>query len=176
MGDSYPPLGRKNSMFYGAMLLTAGSIAMRFVQMLFQIYISGVMGAEGLGRMQLIMTVGNFAAIMASGGVRIAVTCLAAEEAGRDSPSGVRTAVRCCSFYGLVLSTIVALGLYILGGFFADAWMEDLSAALPLRVLAVFLPVNCLWAVLAGYFTAAGRITELWAWNFSSDWDLLVWW
>lgn len=161
MGDSYPPLGRKNSMFYGAMLLTAGSIAMRFVQMLFQIYISGVMGAEGLGRMQLIMTVGNFAAIMASGGVRIAVTCLAAEEAGRDSPSGVRTAVRCCSFYGLVLSTIVALGLYILADFFADAWMEDLSAALPLRVLAVFLPVNCLWAVLAGYFTAAGRITEL---------------
>lgn len=162
MGTNSPqPLGRRNSMFYGAMLLTLGSIALRFVQMIFQVYISGVMGASGLGRMQLIMTIGNFAAILASGGVRIAVTCLAAEEAGRDNASGVRTAVRCCALYGLVLSTLVALVLYTMAGFFADAFLDDPSAALPLRILAVFLPINCLWAVLAGYFTAAGRITEL---------------
>lgn len=55
-------LGRRgNSMFYGAMLLTAGSLGLRLVQMAFQVYISGVMGAAGLGRMQLIMTVGGFA-------------------------------------------------------------------------------------------------------------------
>ena len=99
MGDNYQPLRRQNSMFYGALLLTLGSIAMRFVQMIFQVYISGVMGAGGLGRMQLIMTVGSFAAILASGGVRIAATCLAAEEAGHDSAAGVRSAVRCRIFF-----------------------------------------------------------------------------
>lgn len=160
-GNSPQPLTRRNSMFYGAMLLTLGSIALRFVQMIFQVYISGVMGAGGLGRMQLIMTVGSFAAILASGGVRIAVTCLAAEEAGRDNAAGVRTAVRCCALYGLVLSTLVALALYAAAGFIAVRFMDDTSATLPLRILAVFLPINCLWAVLAGYFTAAGRITEL---------------
>lgn len=156
-----PPLSRRGSMFYGAMLLTLASIAMRFVQMIFQVYISHVMGAQGLGRMQLIMTVGSFAAILASGGVRIAVTCLAAEEAGRENASGVRTAVRCCAVYGLMLSTMVALGLYTTAGFFAEHFLDDATAVLPLRILAVFLPINCLWAVLAGYFTAAGRITEL---------------
>lgn len=161
MGDHSLFPGRRNSMFYGAMLLTAGSIAMRFVQMIFQVYISGVMGAGGLGRMQLILTVGNFAAILASGGVRIAATCLAAEEAGGDSTAGVRTAIRCCTLYGLILSTISALGLYCSADFFASAWVEDAAAARSLRILAVFLPINCLWAVLAGYFTAAGRITEL---------------
>lgn len=160
-GNSPQPLTRRNSMFYGAMLLTLGSIALRFVQMILQVYISGVMGAGGLGRMQLIMTVGSFAAILASGGVRIAVTCLAAEEAGRDNAAGVRTAVRCCALYGLVLSTLVALALYAAAGFIAVRFMDDTSATLPLRILAVFLPINCLWAVLAGYFTAAGRITEL---------------
>lgn len=161
MGDNYQPLRPQNSMFYGALLLTLGSIAMRFVQMIFQVYISGVMGAGGLGRMQLIMTVGGFAAILASGGVRIAVTCLAAEEAGKENASGVRTAVRCCGIYGLALSLCVGFCLYILSDFLAQTWVEDSTAALPLRVLALFLPVNCLWSVLAGYFTAAGRITEL---------------
>lgn len=160
-GSQTSPLVRRNSMFYGAILLTLGSIALRFVQMIFQVYISGVMGAGGLGRMQLIMTVGNFAAILASGGVRIAVTCLAAEEAGRDHASGVRTAVRCCALYGLILSTLVALCLYGLSDYIAETFLDDETAALPLRILAVFLPINCLWAVLAGYYTAAGRITEL---------------
>lgn len=54
----------RDSMFYGAMLLTAGSLGLRLVQMAFQVYISGVMGAAGLGRMQLIMTIGGFCAIL----------------------------------------------------------------------------------------------------------------
>ena len=161
MGDRSSAVQRKNSMFYGALLLTCGSIALRFVQMVFQVYISGVMGAGGLGRMQLIMTIGSLAAIFASGGVRIAVTCLAAEEAGMDNPSGVRTAVRCCGLYGLILSLIVAVVLYWMSAPLASIIVQDSTAVLPIRILALFLPVTCLWSVLAGYYTASGRITEL---------------
>lgn len=152
---------RGNSLFYGAMLLTAGSLGLRLVQMAFQVYISGVMGAAGLGRMQLIMTIGGFAGILASGGVRIAVTYLAAQEAGRDHASGVRTAVGCCGLYGGVLSLIVGAILFLLADRLALWWVEDGSAALPLRIFAVFLPITVEWSVLAGYYTAAGRITEL---------------
>jgi stage V sporulation protein B len=161
MGQASGLLQRQHSMFYGAMLLTAGSLGLRLVQLLFQIYISGVMGAAGLGRMQLIMAVGSFGAILGSGGVRIAVTCLAAEEAGRDRASGVRAAVRCCAVYGLVLSVLVGAILYLFAEVLAETWVDDLSAALPLRIYALFLPVTVLWSVLAGYFTAAQRITEL---------------
>ncbi len=155
-------LGRRgNSLFYGAMLLTAGSLGLRLVQLAFQVYISGVMGAAGLGRMQLIMTVGGFAGILASGGVRIAVTYLAAQEAGRDHASGVRTAVGCCGLYGGILSLAVGTILFLLADRLASWWVEDASAALPLRIFAVFLPITVEWSVLAGYFTAAGRITEL---------------
>lgn len=152
---------QRNSMFYGAMMLTAGSLGLRLVQMIFQVYISGVMGAAGLGRMQLIMTVGGFAAVLASGGVRIAATCLAAEEAGKDRPEGVRTAIRCCCVYGVILSLIIGFGLFVLADLFARLWIGDASAALPLRIFAVSLPITVLWSVFSGYYTAAGRITEL---------------
>lgn len=148
-------------MFYGAMLLTAGSLGLRLVQMIFQVYITRIMGAAGLGRMQLIMTIGGFAAVIASGGVRIAATCLAAEEAGMDRPGGVRTAIGCCMVYGAILSILVGAVLFFLAEHFALMWIDDASAALPLRVFAVFLPVTVLWSVFNGYFTASGRITEL---------------
>ena len=147
MGEKMPL--RRDSMFYGAMLLTAGSLGLRLVQMAFQVYISGVMGAAGLGRMQLIMTIGGFCAILASGGVRIAVTYLTAREAGMDHPSGVRSAVRCCGLYGGVLSLFVAGALLLLSDKLAVWWVEDPSAAVPLRIFGVFLPVTVEWSVLA---------------------------
>ena len=152
---------KRNSMFYGAMLLTAGSLGLRLVQMVFQVYITRVMGAVGLGRMQLIMTIGGFAAIFASGGVRIAATCLAAEEAGMDRPGGVKTAISCCCLYGGILSVIAGVILFIFADVFALRWIDDPGAALPLRIFALFLPITVLWSVFNGYFTAAGRITEL---------------
>lgn len=155
------PRHRSGSLFYNTMLLTAGSLGLRFVQLLFQIYISRIMGAAGLGRMQLILTVGGFGAILASGGVRIAATCLAAEEYGRDNPGGVRTAICCCCIYGLVLSCVVGGVMFLLADKLTLWWIDTPDGALPLRIYGLFLPVTVLWSVLAGYFTAAGRVTEL---------------
>ena len=53
----------RGSLFYGALLLTAGSVAIQGVQLIFQIVISNVLGAAGLGRMHLILMIGSFAAI-----------------------------------------------------------------------------------------------------------------
>ena len=157
---------KRNSIFYGALLLTLGSIGLRVVQMLFQIYISGVMGAEGLGRMQLVSTIGAFAAILASGGVRIAATCLTAEEVGRGNFAGVKSAMRCCCIYGLALSIPVGIGLFLMADYFAITFIAQPEGALPLRIFALFLPINTLWAVFAGYFTADGRVGELVALEF----------
>lgn len=157
---------KRNSIFYGALLLTLGSIALRVVQMLFQIYISGVMGAEGLGRMQLVSTIGAFAAILASGGVRIAATCLTAEEVGRGNLAGVKSAVRCCCMYGLALSIPVGIGLFLMADYFAITFIAQPEGALSLRIFALFLPISTLWAVFAGYFTADGRVGELVALEF----------
>ncbi|MBQ9268755.1 MAG: oligosaccharide flippase family protein [Oscillospiraceae bacterium] len=161
MGDNPSPLVRGNSMFYSTLFLSGGTIALRIVQMGFQVYISGVMGADGLGIMHLITTVGTLAAVLASGGVRIAATCLIAEEGGMDSVSGVRAAVRCCLLYGGGLSLMVSLLLFSFSTPIAQRWISSAEAGVPLRIVAVFLPVTCASAVLAGYYTAAGRITEL---------------
>ena len=51
----------ERSILQNALLLTGVNLLLRGVSMLFQIYLSGQIGAGGIGLLQLILTVGSFA-------------------------------------------------------------------------------------------------------------------
>ena len=90
-------------------------------------------------------------------------------------PRGYGRLWACCGLYGGVLGVVGTI-LFLLADRLAIWWVEDATAALPLRIFAVFLPITVEWSVLAGYFTAAGRITELVGLEFLSAWAPLLWW
>lgn len=151
----------KSTMLGGALLLTAGSLGLRVMQLVFQIYISGILGAPGLGRMQLVMTVGSFALVLGSGGVRVAAAYLTAGEAGLGNHRAVASAMVCCEIYGGFLSILAAAGLWIFAEPLAGHMLGDAGGSLSLRLYALFLPVTVMGAVLGGWYTAAGRIRAL---------------
>ena len=61
---------KKNSMFYSALLLTGSNLALRMVSMGFQVYLSGQLGAAGVGLLQLTMSVATLAMTAAMAGIR----------------------------------------------------------------------------------------------------------
>ena len=52
---------RKIPIFYSALLLTGVNLLLRRVSTAFQVHISGRLGAEGVGLLQLVMSVGGLA-------------------------------------------------------------------------------------------------------------------
>ena len=79
--------------FLNAMIMTATSLLMNAVGVWFNLYISGKIGAEGMGVFQLIMSVYSFTVTFAASGINLASTRLVAEEAA--SPNGnVKGAMR----------------------------------------------------------------------------------
>lgn len=88
--------------FLNAMIMTATSLLMNAVGVWFNLYISGKIGAEGMGVFQLIMSVYSFTVTFAASGINLASTRLVAEEAA--SPNGnVKGAMRRCFGYALAL-------------------------------------------------------------------------
>lgn len=150
----------KNSMLHGALLLTGGNLFLRLCSMVFQVYTSRTVGAEGMGLLQLVYTVGSFAMTLGCSGVRIAAMYLPAEEYGLRRLDGVGQAVRCCLCYGLCISVPVGLGLYAFAEPLALRWLGSTAAAPSLRILGLFLPCTCLCSVMSGFFTACGRIRQ----------------
>ena len=152
---------RTGTMFYSALLLTGANLALRMVSMGFQVYLSGQIGAAGIGLLQLVLSVSMLAMTAGMGGIRTSAMYLTAEEVGSGRWQGVRRVLSACFLYSFFFSTAVALLVWFCAPLVAEAWIGDLRTLAALRIFAAFLPVVCLGGVMTGYFTAAGRIREL---------------
>lgn len=152
---------KRNSMLYGAVLLTGANLLLRLVSMGFQVYLSGQIGAAGIGLLQLIISVRELTFTIGAAGVRPCAMYLSAEQLGRDRPQGVRSVLSGCFQYGMICSVLTALCLWHFSPWLSENWIGDMAAVSSLRVYALFLPIRCLYGVMSGYFTSAGRIKTL---------------
>ena len=142
-------------------MLTGVNLLLRLVSTSFQVYISGRIGAAGVGLLQLVLSVGMLAMTAGMAGIRTTSMYLTAEELGRKKPGTVRWVLSGCFLYSIICSGVVAVGLYCFAPQIASSWIGDIRTAGAIRLFAAFLPVSCLCGVMVGYFTAANRIGTL---------------
>jgi len=154
-------LPKKLPMFYNALLLTAVNLVLRLVSTSFQVFISGRLGAAGVGLLQLVLSVGSLAMTAGMAGIRTATMYLTAEELGKKRPQNVAWVLRGCLLYSLICSGALSLGLQLAAPWIAEVWIGEPATVGALRTFAVFLPVVCLCGCMTGYFTAANRIGTL---------------
>ncbi len=152
---------KKSPIFYSALLLTGVNLLLRLVGTSFQVYISGKIGAAGVGLLQLVLSVGSLAMTAGTAGIRTAAMYLTAAQLGRKKPENVSCVLSGCFLYSIICSGAVAAVLYIFAPFLAENWISDSRTVGAIRLFACFLPVSCLCGVMTGYFTAAGRIGTL---------------
>lgn len=154
-------MGKKLPIFYNALLLTGVNLALRLVSTCFQVYLSGKIGAAGIGLLQLLLSVGGLALTAGMAGIRTATMYLTAEEIGKRRPENVRWVLSGCMVYSLLCSGAVAVLLLVFAPSVARVWIGEPAVVGSVRMFAFFLPVNCLCGVMVGYFTAANRISTL---------------
>lgn len=154
-------MAKKLPIFYSALLLTGVNLLLRLVGTSFQVYLSGRIGAEGIGLLQLVMSVGSMALVAGMAGIRTATMYLTAEEIGRRHSGNVTWVLSGSVLYSVVCSGAVAAVIYYFAPVLAEKWIGNTETVDSLRLFAAFLPVNCLTGVMVGYFTGANRIGTL---------------
>lgn len=152
---------RRMPIFYSALMLTGVNLLLRFVSTSFQVHISARIGAEGVGLLQLVMSVGSLAMTAGMAGVRTSSMYLTAEELGKSRPQNVHWVLRSCWVYSLVSSGGVALLLYTAAPWLTANWIGEPGVTEAVRLFSVFLPLVVLSGCMTGYFTAANRIGTL---------------
>ena len=151
-------LSVKRPIFYSALLLTGVNLLLRLISTGFQVYLSGAIGAEGIGLLQLVLSVGMLAMTAAMGGIRTATMYLCADAIGQQKPGKLRKVLFSCTLYSILISTSVSCLLYCFAPQIAAFWIGHTEVISALRLYCVFLPISCLCGVMTGYYTAAGRI------------------
>ena len=127
----------------------------------FQVYISGRIGASGVGLLQLVMSVSSLSMVAGMAGIRTATMYLTAEELGKKQYLNVTWILSACFLYSICFSTAVGGLVFAIAPLIARYWIGTTEAVQPLRIFSSFLPCTCLCGVLTGYFTGANRIRTL---------------
>ena len=152
---------RKNTLLGSALMLTAVNLMLRFGGTAFQVWLSGRIGAAGIGLLQLILSVNMLALTLGAAGGRTTAMYLTAEALGRKRPADADRLLHGCFRYCIFTAGAVSFCLYFLSPTLAQGWIGSGDALPALRTWAAFLPVICLTGVMTGYFTAAKRIGTL---------------
>ncbi len=129
---------------------------MRVLGMVFRVYIAGWRGGEGMGLYQLILAVYAVFVSLATAGVNVASTKLAAQSLARGrgmAPTlwGLVSAAAC-------FGTLAMLTQFALAEPVAHWMLHDARAELGLRVLAPSLPFMAVAGALRGCFLARRRV------------------
>ena len=140
-----------------AMLLTASGLVLRMLGMGFRVVLSAYLGGEGMGLYQLILAVYMVFVSLATAGMNVAATRLAAQSLARGQ--GIAATLRGLCTAALAFGTVAMVAQALLAGPAAHSLLHDARAETALRVLAPSLPFMAVSGALRGCFLAARRVT-----------------
>lgn len=140
-------------------ILTVTSLLLRALGLVFKVWTSSAVGAEGVGLYQLITSVYIFAATFASSGICTGVTRLISE---KNLPSRQYTSLvlRKATMITLIASVILGGGLFFGADFIAKSILGDLRTALSIKILCFALPFKGTAACVKGYFYARSKTMQ----------------
>lgn len=141
-----------------AVLLTVFSLACKGIGMLFRLYLSVRIGAEGMGLYQLVMSVYTLFSAFATAGFTVAVSRLVAERL-EQAPDGRADGMLNSAFRLSLLIALAAAGLMAaVTNSVSGTLLGDVRTRAPLYILALSLPFMAVTSCLKGAFMAYRKV------------------
>ncbi len=144
---------KKNMFLFNGLIMTLTSLFLRTAGIMYRVYVSDKVSAEGMGLHTLTLSVFTFAVTFATAGINTAVTRLVAQKLGRGN-NDFNSIMRRAFSYACTVSVLAAITLYIFANFLSIRILSDIRAAILLKILAPSLPLMAISACIKGYFFA----------------------
>ncbi len=143
---------QKKSLITGTLILTIASLITRLLGFGFRVYMSNIMGAEGMGLYQLLFPIYMLLWAASSAGISLAVSKMVAEETSRHQHSNALRILKISLCIALSISVILSLALYTFAPFIATYYIHEPVTALSLKILASCIPFMSAACCIRGYF------------------------
>ncbi len=142
----------KKALITGTIVLTATSFITRILGFIFRIYMSNIMGAEGLGLYQLIFPIYMLIWSLCSAGISLAVSKMVAEHTAKKQHSDASRVLKSSIAVALSLGMCLSVFLFITAPWVATHFIHDAHTLLSLRDLCFCIPFMCTACCIRGYF------------------------
>lgn len=160
------PSSVKKTLITGTLLLTVAGVLTRIIGFFYRIFLSRLIGAEGLGIYQLISPVMSLGFAITAAGIQTSISRFVSMEVAKKNPTGVRLYIIIGLILSLFLSAVTSLFIWNYADFIASAWLGDARCAPLLTVLSLSFIPSCIHACINGYYyglkkTGVPALTQL---------------
>ena len=143
---------KKESILTGALILTLSGFITRIIGFCYRIYMTKMIGSEGMGLYQLIMPVYLLAWTITSSGITTTVSALTAKNAAmKKYEDSIDTLYCACMITGL-LSLFTSIVVFFFASFIAERFINDERAVYSLKIIALCFPFMSLGSSIRGFF------------------------
>ncbi len=150
---------KKTIFIKNAVILTVSSLILRFAGIIFKVYITRLIGSEGVGLYQLVFSFYMLASTFATSGISTAVTRLVTEEMALGSRKGTLQIFHRSVQLTLIVAAISVATVFFGAEFIAKTVIGDIRALPALKILPFSLPFMGVSSCIRGYFIAKRQVT-----------------
>ncbi len=142
----------KKSFVSGAIILMLAGFIVKIFGFVYRIYLSNLIGSEGMGLFQLISPVYSLVILTLTSGISIAVSKMVAEESARNHFVNLRRITFCALTIVVASGLIISVFIFLNLNFIANVVLKDSRTYYSLLLLIPCIPVIAAASALKGYF------------------------
>lgn len=143
---------QKNSVIKGTLILTFASIITKILGFIYRIYMSNVIGAEGMGLYQLITPLYMLVWSISSSGFSTTISKLVAEENEKKEFGNVKRILKQSTITSVTIAIILSISLFYLSDYIALQIFKDKRTILSLHIIVFSFPFMAYSSCIRGYF------------------------
>ena len=148
----------KKSVAKGSIILIASGLICKLLGAFFRLPLTNILGIEGIGVFQMVMSVYSFALIMTSGGVSAALSKFVSQARAREDYGKIRSLFKTALSYAIILGVIAGGLLFCLAAPISK--LQGVSSAKDAyRLMLLLIPFGGVVAAMRGVFQGYENMT-----------------
>lgn len=147
----------KKTFIKGAFILTLAGGITRILGFFFKIFLSRIIGAEGIGLYQLVMPICAICYAIGISGFEVAVSRLTAVYYSKKKPGAAYNLTLLAGMISLAICIFCCIYIRINAGFIAKYFFHNMDCAPLIRIIVLSIPFSCIHCMVSGYYIGQER-------------------
>ena len=143
---------KKNAILKGTLILTTAGIISRLLGFYYRIFLTGIIGAEGLGLYQMVFPLVTICMAIASSGISVAISRYTAAFLARGQKKEAKDTLIIGTGISLLLSIVCTVFLYVMADFLAQNILKDTRCTMLIKIISLMLPLGVIHNNISSYF------------------------
>ena len=143
---------KREAIIKGTLILTISGLIARLLGFVNRIYLSNLIGAEGMGLYQLVFPIYMICYTICCSGLFTAISRLTAEENAKSNPANTKKLLFIATSLSLFLGILSMVILYLSAESISINLYHDPRITMGLQVIAISIPFTAVMQSIKGYF------------------------